>query len=69
MSQLRRMHNRDRDCTRSSEHWLEKAEKARAIAREMSEKGGKATMERIAALFERIADSTARREGIIRKQA
>jgi hypothetical protein len=52
----------------TSAYWREKAEAARALAAEMSERGGKPTMEQIAKLYDEMAASAERREGAPRKR-
>ena len=49
------MRDRDRDGLRTSEFWREKAEEARAAASEMYEDGDKTIMERVADLYDHMA--------------
>ena len=61
------MTDRDKQGLRTAAYWREKAEEARTLANQMSERGGKRTLEQIAALYDRMAEQAERREGPIRK--
>lgn len=52
---------------RSAKYWRDKAEEARVLAAQMSERGGKATMEKIALLYDEMAAGAELRDGPIRK--
>ena len=47
---------------RTSEYWRLKAENARVLAQDMSDRGGRGTIERIAELYEDMAAAAERRE-------
>lgn len=50
------------DRTRVAKYWREKAEEARALASEMSDRGSKGTLEKIGILYDQMADRAERRD-------
>lgn len=54
--------HRDKDGIVTAAHWRERAEEARTLASEMSDRGGKGTLEKIALLYDMMAERAENRE-------